>query len=245
VEDLVGYAVGEPLEIQLREHLLSNGERFTLRRYQLEAAETFYALGGSRGGSGVIVLPCGAGKTVVGLAVMSMVGSETLIVVTNTVAVRQWISEIVDKTPVPREAIGEYTGEVKQVRGITVTTFQCLTYRPSRHSDFPHLKVFNAKDWGLIVYDEVHLLPAPIFRITAEIQAKRRLGLTATLVREDGGEDDVFSLIGPKKYDVPWKELEKQGWIAPAVCREIRMNTPRARRPPSRSPSSPRTRPFR
>nr|MBA3530952.1 DEAD/DEAH box helicase [Ardenticatenales bacterium] len=176
------------------------------------------------------VLPCGAGKTIVGLAAMAAVGASTLILTPNTVAVRQWIQEIADKSTVPREAIGEYTGEVKQIRPVTLSTYQTLTYRKGKGGVFPHLALFNERDWGLIIYDEVHLLPAPIFRVTADIQARRRLGLTATLVREDGRAEDVFSLIGPKKYDVPWKELEAQGWIATADCTEIRISLPDAER---------------
>lgn len=229
VEDLAGYVPGAPLEIALRPNR-RDGRPWALRGYQQEAVDLFWARGAARGGSGVIVLPCGAGKTMVGLGAMAQVGAQTLIVCTNTVAVRQWMAEIRDKTRVPDEALGEYTGEVKELRPVTLTTYQCLTYRKRGTDEFPHLALFDAQDWGLIVYDEVHLLPAPVFRITAEIQARRRLGLTATLVREDGREDDVFSLIGPKKYDVPWRELEKQGWIAQAVCHEIRLRLPEEHR---------------
>jgi DNA excision repair protein ERCC-3 len=170
------------------------------------------------------VLPCGAGKTMVGLAAMADIQRATLILSPNTIAVRQWIQEILDKTNLPPEMVGEYTGERKDICPITVSTYQILTYRRSETEDFPHFSLFTSFDWGLIIYDEVHLLPAPVFRITAEIQARRRLGLTATLVREDGREADVFSLIGPKKYDVPWRELERQGWIATAECHEIRVS---------------------
>jgi DNA excision repair protein ERCC-3 len=225
-EDLAGYTPGAPLEIQLRETALSGGEAFTLRDYQRDAVEIFYAAGSSRGGSGVIVMPCGAGKTVVGLGVLSEIQSETLILTPSIVAARQWIREIVDKTTVPADAIGEYSGEIKEIKPITVTTYQVLTYRPNRRDEFPHFDLFDKNDWGLIVYDEVHLLPAPVFRITAEIQVRRRLGLTATLVREDQRETDVFSLIGPKRYDVPWQDLERQGWIATAECHEIRLKLP-------------------
>ena len=224
-EDLAGYVDGAPLEVVLRPETRA-GEKFQLRPYQREAVEIFHAAGGVRGGSGVIVLPCGAGKTVVGLAIMDKLQCATLILSPNTVAARQWIEEIVDKTHIPRDAIGEYTGQRKEIKPVTIATYQILTHRSSRDADFPHFQLFNERDWGLIVYDEVHLLPAPVFRITAEIQARRRLGLTATLVREDGREEDVFSLIGPKKYDVPWKELEKQGWIATAECHEIRIPLP-------------------
>ena len=226
-EDLAGYTPGTPLEISLRENALHGGP-FSLRDYQRDAIEIFHAGGSSSGGSGVIVMPCGAGKTVVGLGVLSEIQSETLILTPSIVAARQWIREIVDKTTVPADAIGEYSGEIKEIKPITVTTYQVLTYRPNRSEDFPHFDLFNKANWGLIVYDEVHLLPAPVFRITAEIQARRRLGLTATLVREDQRETDVFSLIGPKRYDVPWKDLERQGWIATAECHEIRLKLPDA-----------------
>jgi len=222
VEDLAGYVRGAPLEVDLREKTLS-GQPFELRHYQQEAAEVFLAGGSERGGSGVIVLPCGAGKTMVGMAVMAKLKSHTLILCTNVTAVRQWQRELLDKTTLSEDQIGEYSGEAKELRPVTIATYQILTYRRRKTEGFPHFKIFNARDWGLIIYDEVHLLPAPVFRITAEIQSRRRLGLTATLVREDHLEDDVFSLIGPKRYDVPWKVLEKQGWIATAECIEIRM----------------------
>ncbi|MGH2458457.1 MAG: DNA repair helicase XPB [Chloroflexota bacterium] len=224
-EDLAGYVDGAPLEVALRSET-SEGERFQLRPYQIEAVDVFYAAGGVRGGSGVIVLPCGAGKTVVGLAVIDKLQCATLVLTPNTVAARQWIEEIVDKTRIPRDAVGEYTGQRKEIKPVTVATYQILTHRSNRDTEFPHFQLFNERDWGLIIYDEVHLLPAPVFRITAEIQARRRLGLTATLVREDGREEDVFSLIGPKKYDVPWKDLEHQGWIATAECHEVRLPLP-------------------
>ncbi len=224
-EDLAGYVDGAPLDVALRPET-GDGERFQLRPYQVEAVDVFYASGGVRGGSGVIVLPCGAGKTVVGLAVMDKLQCATLILTPNTVAARQWIEEIVDKTRIPRDAIGEYTGQRKEIKPVTVATYQILTHRSSKDTEFPHFHLFDERDWGLIIYDEVHLLPAPVFRITAEIQARRRLGLTATLVREDGREEDVFSLIGPKKYDVPWKDLEQQGWIATAECHEVRLPLP-------------------
>src|SRR5208282_4728939 len=179
-----------------------------------------------RGGSGVIVLPCGGGKTIVGMACMALVRASTLILVTNVTAARQWKTELLDKTTLAEEDVGEYNGHNKEVRPVTLATYQILTHRPSKESEFTHFKLFDQRNWGLIVYDEVHLLPAPVFQITASLQARRRLGLTATLVREDGKEDDVFALIGPKKYDVPWKELEKQGWIAKAVCTEIRVRLP-------------------
>ena len=222
-EDLAGYTDGSPLPMHLRTPSL-HGEDFSPRAYQYSAAAAFYAGGAPSGGSGVVVLPCGAGKTIVGLAAMADIQRATLILSPNTVAVRQWISEIIDKTDLPPEMVGEYTGERKDICPITVSTYQILTYRRSEEEDFPHFSLFTSYDWGLIIYDEVHLLPAPVFRITAEIQARRRLGLTATLVREDGREADVFSLIGPKKYDVPWRELERQGWIATAECHEIRVS---------------------
>ena len=222
-EDLAGYTDGSPLPLKL-ELETKDGKEFEPRNYQYAAAGAFYANGAPSGGSGVVVLPCGAGKTIVGLAAMADIQRATLILTPNTVAVRQWIHEILDKTDIPPEMVGEYTGERKDICPITVSTYQILTYRRSETDDFPHFALFTSFDWGLIIYDEVHLLPAPVFRITAEIQARRRLGLTATLVREDGRESDVFSLIGPKKYDVPWRELEKQGWIATAECHEIRVS---------------------
>ncbi|HYA99245.1 MAG TPA: DNA repair helicase XPB [Ktedonobacteraceae bacterium] len=233
-EDLAGYTDGSPLPMKLKS-ITTEGKTFEPRAYQYGASAAFYAAGAPSGGSGVIVLPCGAGKTIVGLATMADIQRATLILSPNTIAVRQWIQEIIDKTDVPPEMIGEYTGDRKEICPITVSTYQILTYRrpntkgqahktidEATEDDFPHFSLFTGFDWGLIIYDEVHLLPAPVFRITAEIQARRRLGLTATLVREDGREADVFSLIGPKKYDVPWRELERQGWIATAECHEIR-----------------------
>ncbi|HVB23989.1 MAG TPA: DNA repair helicase XPB [Ktedonobacteraceae bacterium] len=222
-EDLAGYTDGSPLPFKL-EPTTKGGKDFEPRNYQYAASAAFYANGAPSGGSGVVVLPCGAGKTIVGLAAMADIQRATLILTPNTVAVRQWIHEILDKTDIPPEMVGEYTGDRKDICPITVSTYQILTYRRSETDDFPHFALFTSFDWGLIIYDEVHLLPAPVFRITAEIQARRRLGLTATLVREDGRETDVFSLIGPKKYDVPWRELEKQGWIATAECHEIRVS---------------------
>ena len=220
VEDLGGYVDGLPLPLALRL------DHFRLRDYQKEAADAFYAGGLERGGSGVIVLPCGAGKTIVGLAIMALVGQSTLVLTTGGTAVNQWRRELLDKTTLSEEDIAEYTGEAKGIAPVTLTTYQMLTHRPERFEDFPHLKLFNEREWGLIVYDEVHLLPAPVFRVTAEVQARRRVGLTATLVREDGRESDVFSLIGPKRYDIPWRELENQGWIAEAVCTEVRCVLP-------------------
>ena len=224
-EDVAGYTEGSALALALRE-LCRSGLRFVVRDYQREAADTFYAGGDARGGSGVIVLPCGAGKTIVGMAVMALMQRSTLILTTGITAVKQWHREIIDKTSIADDQIGEYTGEVKSIAPITLATYQILTHRPSKTEEFPHFKIFDQRDWGLIIYDEVHLLPAPVFRVTAQIQARRRLGLTATLIREDGKEADVFTLIGPKKYDVPWRELETRGWIAEAACTEIRLALP-------------------
>ncbi|MCC6442436.1 MAG: DEAD/DEAH box helicase [Armatimonadetes bacterium] len=222
-EDIAGYVTGEALSVRVRDVALS-GLPFVLRHYQAEAADVFYAGGASQGGSGTITLPCGAGKTMVGMAAMDKAQCSTLILTPSTVAVRQWIAELLDKTELQEDQIAEYSGLKKDIRPVTVSTYQVLTHRKRGADDeFPHFALFNARDWGLIIYDEVHLLPAPVFRITAEIQARRRLGLTATLVREDGLEVDVFSLIGPKKYDMPWRDLEKQGWIATAVCHEVRI----------------------
>ena len=210
---------GDPFTITLKSTRL-NGAPFGLRAYQQDAAQAFAGRGAPGTGYGVIVMPCGAGKTIVGMAA---IGRKTLIVTTNVAAVHQWMDEILDKTNVAREDLGEYTGAAKDVRPITIATYQVLTWRPDKNSDFPHFDLFRREKWGLIIYDEVHLLPAPVFRVVAEIQAIRRLGLTATLIREDGLQEDVFSLIGPKRYDVPWKELEAKGFIAEAFCREIRV----------------------
>lgn len=256
-EDLAGYTDGAPLRFDLRS-VTRSGQPFALRHYQADAAEVYWAQGSAAGGSGVVVLPCGAGKTIVGIAAMHKAQCATLILTPNTVAVRQWMREILDKTTLTEDQIGEYSGLKKEVRPVTLCTYQVLTYHPRKGakvgnqlradesdsaapspdsqsqaapkrklpkiSEYPHMALFNSMDWGLIIYDEVHLLPAPVFRMTAEIQARRRLGLTATLVREDGMEGDVFSLVGPKKYDVPWKDLERQGWIATAECHEIRVS---------------------
>ncbi|MBN1873178.1 MAG: DEAD/DEAH box helicase [Anaerolineae bacterium] len=236
-EDLVGYVTGTALSFKLRD-ISRDGLPFRVRRYQQDAADIFWADGSNAGGAGVIVLPCGAGKTIVGMAAMATTQANTLILTPSTVAARQWREELLNKTTVEESLIGEYTGQQKSIRPITVSTYQILTHRKRGtkgknlplEEEFPHFKLFNTGDWGLIIYDEVHLLPAPVFRITAELQARRRLGLTATLVREDGREEDVFSLIGPKKYDVPWHDLERQGWIAPAICYEIRVDMTEAQR---------------
>ncbi|SCF13476.1 DNA excision repair protein ERCC-3 [Micromonospora matsumotoense] len=222
-EDLAGYVDGEAHPIELAEAGKDGGKPWTLRSYQREAVEAFWA-----GGSGVVVLPCGAGKTMVGAAAMAEAKATTLILVTNTVAGRQWKRELIARTSLTEEEIGEYSGERKEIRPVTIATYQVLTSR--RGGAFTHLDLFGARDWGLVVYDEVHLLPAPIFRFTADLQARRRLGLTATLVREDGREGDVFSLIGPKRYDAPWKDIESQGWIAPAECTEVRVTLTDAER---------------
>ena len=239
--DEAGYVDGAPLDL---------GLTCQLRTYQSDAVAAWWADGSSAGGNGVLVLPCGAGKTVIGMAALAQTASNTLILTTSITAARQWIAELIDKTDLDPRDIGEYSGERKQIRPVTVATYQVMTWRPSREDDedqdgcadagagdgagrvidcdevvatHPHLALFDTHDWGLIVYDEVHLLPAPVFRATARIQATRRLGLTATLVREDGKASDVFSLIGPKRYDAPWRELEMQGWIAPASCTEVRV----------------------
>jgi DNA excision repair protein ERCC-3 len=222
VKDEAPLRDGDPLEVSLLSSCRS-GLPLSIRDYQVAAAS---ALVGDRGpgtGFGTIVLPCGAGKTVVGMTVMSMLKTNTLILTTNVAAVHQWINELLDKTDLDPADIGEYTGDSKEIKPVTVATYQILTWRATKTGVFPHFQLFRARAWGLIIYDEVHLLPAPVFRVTAELQTIRRLGLTATLVREDGCEGDVFSLVGPKRYDVPWKELEGQGWIATAACTEIRV----------------------
>ena len=225
VEDLAGYVEGASLELELNESI-DGGASFALRPYQREAVDAFHMGGSNQGGSGVVVLPCGAGKTVVGIAAINKLQTQTLVLTTNTVALRQWKQELIDKTTLTEDQIGEYSGDSKILGPVTIATYQVLTYRKAKDSEFVHFDIFDQANWGLIIYDEVHLLPAPVFRATAALQARRRLGLTATLVREDAREDDVFSLIGPMKYDVPWKVLEKQGWIAQALCTEIRVPLP-------------------
>jgi DNA excision repair protein ERCC-3 len=229
VEDLCGYSNGSPLQIRVKAHNRA-GREFALRHYQVAAVESFYLSGGAKGGAGVIVLPCGAGKTIVGIGAMSKVGARTLVLTTSTVAVHQWIDELLDKTDLSPDAVGEYTGRKKDIKPVTVATYQMLTHRSTQGGAYPHLELMRDAGWGLLVYDEVHMLPAPVFRATAEIQARRRLGLTATLVREDGREDDVFALIGPKRFEVPWKVLESQHFIAEAVCSEIRIELSEERR---------------
>ncbi len=216
-EDFAGYVDGEAHAISLVE------DGWNLRDYQRQAAESFW-----HGGSGVVVLPCGAGKTIVGAAAMAHAQATTLILVTNTVSARQWKAELLKRTSLTEDEIGEYSGARKEIRPVTIATYQVLTLR--RKGVYPHLELLDARDWGLIVYDEVHLLPAPIFRMTADLQARRRIGLTATLIREDGREGDVFSLIGPKRFDAPWKDIEAQGWIAPADCVEVRVTLPEGER---------------
>lgn len=225
--DEAGYTEGTALQL---------GLRCQLRSYQADAVANWWADGSPAGGNGVLVLPCGAGKTVIGMAAMAQTSTRTLILTTSILAARQWIAELLDKTDLDARDIGEYSGQHKQIRAVTVATYQVMTWRPGRCDADPdddgampepvappHLALFDEQDWGLVVYDEVHLLPAPVFRATARIQATRRLGLTATLVREDGKAHDVFSLIGPKRYDAPWRDLESQGWIAPASCTEVRV----------------------
>lgn len=223
VKDDVPLMDGEPLEFSLRKTTLS-GKKFEIRRYQSEAAQSIVGDRGPGTGFGTIVLPCGAGKTIVGITIMDMLRTNTLIVTTNISAVHQWISELLDKTTLTKEQISEYTGESKTICPVTVATYQILTWRPEKTGPYPHFSLFRKKGWGLVIYDEVHILPAPVFRVAAELQAVRRVGLTATLVREDGCEGHVFSLVGPKRYDVPWKELERDKWIASAECVEVRLD---------------------
>ncbi|AEA27850.1 type III restriction protein res subunit [Pseudonocardia dioxanivorans CB1190] len=216
-EDLAGYVDGEAHEIALAQ------DGWHLRSYQQEAVDGFW-----QGGSGVVVLPCGAGKTLVGAAAMAQAKATTLILVTNTVSGRQWKRELIARTSLTEDEIGEYSGERKEIRPVTIATYQVITRRTK--GEYRHLELFDSRDWGLVIYDEVHLLPAPVFRMTADLQSRRRLGLTATLVREDGREGDVFSLIGPKRYDAPWRDIEAQGWIAPAECIEVRVTLTDAER---------------
>ncbi len=223
VKDDVPLAEGDPLNVNLRQTTKS-GRPFNLRTYQKEAAAALVGNKGPGTGFGTIVLPCGAGKTVVGMTVMDILKTNTLIITTNISAVHQWIDELLDKTDLDPQLIAEYTGENKTIKPVTVATYQILTWRPEKDGPYPHFTLFKERNWGLIIYDEVHMLPAPVFRVTAEIQAIRRVGLTATLVREDGCEGNVFSLVGPKRYDVPWKDLEASGWIASAECIEMRLD---------------------
>jgi len=248
VQDEAALRTGEHLELALKENFAAPGSSpspggaspgdapasastagrrpFVLRDYQMEAARAVLGQGGPGTGFGVVVLPCGAGKTIVGMAVMSILKTNTLILSANVAAVHQWMDELLDKTTLTSDQIAEYSGDSKAVAPVTIATYQILTWRPNRGGEFPHFSLFRQYPWGLIIYDEVHLLPAPVFRVTAELQAVRRLGLTATLIREDGAEDAVFSLVGPKRYDVPWKDLERKGWIAEASCIEVRIDLP-------------------
>lgn len=225
VKDEVALIDGEPLEVTLRETTAS-GKKLEIREYQSGAARALVGDKGPGTGFGTIVLPCGAGKTIVGMTIMDMLKTSTLIITTNISAVHQWIDELLDKTNLTRDQIAEYSGESKIIKQVTVATYQVLTWRPDKEGPYPHFSIFHERPWGLIIYDEVHMLPAPVFRVVADLQAVRRVGLTATLVREDGCEGYVFSLVGPKRYDVPWKELERDQWIATAECIEVRIDLP-------------------
>ena len=223
VKDEVPMREGQKLNISLKAYT-SSGSQLVIRNYQKDAVHALLGDGGAGTGFGTIVLPCGSGKTIVGMLLMAKLCTHTLIITTNVSAVHQWVAELADKTDLDKENIGEYTGEKKEIKPVTVATYQVLTWRPEKAGAYPHFRLFREHNWGLIIYDEVHLLPAPVFRITAELQAVRRAGLTATLIREDGCEGHVFSLVGPKRYDVPWKELESGGWIARAECVELRVD---------------------
>jgi DNA excision repair protein ERCC-3 len=226
VNDFAGYIDGTPLNIELRVKTKKNLSPFILRDYQLEAVNAFYANGSKYGGSGTVVLPCGSGKTIVAIGIMSKLKTETLIISTNITAIKQWKEELLDKTDLKEDMIGEYSGETKNIKPVTIASYQIITYRKNKKSSFKHFSIFNERNWGLIIYDEVHLLPAPVFRVVSSLQSRRRLGLTATLIREDGLEEEVFALIGPKKYELPWKKLETTGWIAKSYCIEYRVNLP-------------------
>lgn len=225
VKDEVILTDGEPLDVSLRETTLS-GKSLEIREYQKKSAAALIGDKGPGTGFGTIVLPCGAGKTIVGMTIMDLLKTSTLIITTNISAVHQWIEELLDKTNLTADQIAEYSGESKEIKQVTVATYQVLTWRPTKEGPYPHFSIFHQRPWGLIIYDEVHMLPAPVFRVVAELQAVRRVGLTATLVREDGCEGYVFSLVGPKRYDVPWKELERDNWIASAECIEVRIDLP-------------------
>ena len=225
VKDEVILTDGEPLDVSLRETTLS-GKSLEIREYQKKSAAALIGDKGPGTGFGTIVLPCGAGKTIVGMTIMDLLKTSTLIITTNISAVHQWIGELLDKTNLTADQIAEYSGESKEIKQVTVATYQVLTWRPTKEGPYPHFSLFHQRPWGLIIYDEVHMLPAPVFRVVAELQAVRRVGLTATLVREDGCEGYVFSLVGPKRYDVPWKELERDNWIASAECIEVRIDLP-------------------
>ncbi len=223
VEDLAGYKNGKPFNFKFRDTMKSNGKPFVIREYQREAVDVYYANGEPQGGAGVVTLPCGSGKTIIGIAAMEKMQTHTLIITTGVTACKQWKNEILDKTDIEEEFIGEYNGSTKEIKPITIATYKILTYRKDKKSPFLHFDLFFQKDWGFIVYDEVHLLPAPIIKLTSEIQSMRRIGLTATLVREDGLEKDVFCLIGPKKFDMPWRDLEKKNFISEAYCYDVRI----------------------
>lgn len=225
VKDQVALTDGEPLDVSLRQTTAA-GQPLQIREYQAGAARALVGDKGPGTGFGTIVLPCGAGKTIVGMTIMDMLKTSTLIITTNISAVHQWIDELLDKTNLTRDQIAEYSGESKTIKQVTVATYQVLTWRPDKEGPYPHFSIFHERPWGLIIYDEVHMLPAPVFRVVADLQAVRRVGLTATLVREDGCEGYVFSLVGPKRYDVPWKELERDRWIATAECIEVRIDLP-------------------
>lgn len=224
VEDLVGFLPGEPLKVNLRDKMRSNGKDFGVRPYQATAAARWHLMGLPAGGHGVVVLPCGAGKTIVAMETMRLCQTHTLILATNEAAVNQWVRELIDKTHLTSDQVGAYMGSRKEIKPVTVATYQILTWRRSKQAQFEHLHLFEDHNWGLLIYDEVHLLPAPVFGATATLQGRRRLGLTATLVREDGREADVFALVGPKRYDLPWKMLEREGFIAEALCHEVRVS---------------------
>ena len=225
VKDEVALIDGEPLDVSLRQTTAA-GKKLEIREYQRGAARALVGDKGPGTGFGTIVLPCGAGKTIVGMTIMDLLKTSTLIITTNISAVHQWIDELLDKTTLTADQIAEYSGESKTIKQVTVATYQVLTWRPDKEGPYPHFSIFHERPWGLIIYDEVHMLPAPVFRVVADLQAVRRVGLTATLVREDGCEGYVFSLVGPKRYDVPWKELERDQWIATAECIEVRIDLP-------------------
>lgn len=226
VDDQIPLTMGPPLPFEKRETTVS-GAPFLVRSYQSQAADALLGDFERGRGFGTIVLPCGSGKTIVGLEIMSRLKTNTLVVTTNVAAVHQWMNEILDKTTLTVDEVGEYTGNLKEQKQVTVCTYQVLTYRKSKTAPFAHMDLLTKGDWGLVIYDEVHMLPAPVFKVTAELQATFRVGFTATLVREDGREDEVFSLVGPKRYDVPWVELQQQGFIAQAYCHEVRLDLPK------------------